>query len=105
MVPILQPTHRWQCPSCAARHVTHEARPHVPMHPCPALDLVAPFVEVFADDLAAGSVRHVVNEREDYVGDETCTYANGRPIMSVSTERADGSNDIHAFAGLATRED
>jgi hypothetical protein len=41
-------------------------------------------------------------ERADYLGDEQQrTGDDGRPYMSVVTERADGSNDAHVFPGVA----
>lgn len=102
-VPLLNAEKRWECPSCGGQHVTHEPRPHVPMHPCKGLGgLLAPFVEVHGD-LVKGSVQHRVVEREDYVGDEQgVPMIDGRPIMAVRTERADGSNDVHVFPGTAT---
>lgn len=40
--------------------------------------------------------------RQDYLGrEEQRTGDNGKPYMSVVTERADGSNDTAAFAGVA----
>lgn len=101
---LLDPTKHWQCPSCGLQHVTKEPRPHVPMHPCRALrGVLAPFVEVHGHELRKHSVRHVVNEREDYVGGELVrTDGEGRPVMSIVTERADGSNDCHVFAPTAT---
>lgn len=92
---LLDPTKHWRCPSCDAQHVTREARPHVPMHPCPKLGISVPFIE------ATEKARHVVMDREDYVGSELVQYANGRPVMAVRTERADGSNDCHVYAATA----
>lgn len=92
------PEHRWQCPSCLGLHVTREARPHTPMHPCPALGgLTAPFVEVHGTELAHGAARHVVVEREDYIGG-----SNAGRTMALRTERADGSNDCTVYAPTAT---
>lgn len=97
------PVRRWQCPSCGAQHVTREARPHTPMHTCRALrGLSAPFVEVVGSDLPKHATRHVVVEREDWVRSELVqTDGEGRPVMAVRTERADGSNDCHVFAPTA----
>lgn len=95
----------WECPSCHQTNITQEARPHVPMHPCPVLKITAPFVQLLPGEtyLAESRVRHVKKEREDYEGDEiTQKDTDGRPVMAIVTERADGSNDCHAFAGLAT---
>jgi hypothetical protein len=50
---------------------------------------------------AGDRVKVTVNEREDYIGDETVTSVGGRPIMSVVTERQDGSNDVVVFAPAA----
>lgn len=103
MIPVLDPQKRWQCPSCDVQHVTHEARPHTPMHPCSKMaGLVAPFVEVTGVELDRRAARLVRVDREDYVGAEIVrTDAEGRPAMAVITERADGSNDCHVFAGAA----
>lgn len=104
MAIVLDPTKRWECPSCGVQHVTHEARPHVPMHPCRSLrGILAPFVEVHGIELDRSRQRHVVVDREDYVAGELVrTDADGRPVMAVVTERADGSNDCHVFAPTAT---
>lgn len=97
-VPILVATKRWSCPSCGLETVTQEAKPHVPMHPCPKMGgLVASFSEVDAKQ----KTRHVMVEREDYVNNETVTTVDGRPIMALRTEREDGSADVSVFAPLA----
>jgi hypothetical protein len=96
----------WECPSCHIQYVTHEPRPHIPMHFCVALNgLCAPYAEIYGDDqhLKKNSVRHVAVEREDYIGTAIPrTDDNGKPFSAVLTERADGSNDCHAFADTAT---
>jgi hypothetical protein len=104
---LLNAEKRWECPACGLQHKTTEPRPHTPMHTCPALSgLDAPFVEVTGIEFKKHSARLVVNEREDYIGSEVVTLdANGRPIMSVSTERADGSNDLRVYAGAARMSD
>lgn len=97
MIPILTPEHRWECPNCAATHVTHEAQPHTPFHACPGLrGLSAPFV-------AAGIKAKVeAVERGDYVGAEQVqTDGEGRPVMSVVTTRDDGQ-DCAVLAPTAT---
>jgi hypothetical protein len=44
----------------------------------------------------------VAHDREDYVGKEDVQVdGNGRPIMSITTERADGTNDTMVFAPTA----
>jgi hypothetical protein len=89
---LIQPEHRWVCPNCPATDVTHEAQPHTRFHTCPGLlGLTAPMVE------AGSKVRVTAREREDYIGNEKV----GR-VMSVVTERADGSNDVAVFAPTAT---
>ena len=105
-VPILDPTKGWECPSCGKQHVTREPRPHTPMHNCAAQrGLSVPFVEVTSNfGLRKGAVRHVAVERGDYVGQEKGLLydAEGRAVMAVRTERADGSNDCHVFPAMAT---
>jgi hypothetical protein len=73
------------------------------MHNCPRLNgLAAPFVEITGQELDTRTVRHRVIEREDFLGHELAHFDdNGTPITAVLTERADGSNDCHAFAGTA----
>jgi hypothetical protein len=66
---------------------------------------MAPYVPVQSNaGLPSGSVRHVVMGREDYEGEALGLRrdADGRPIMAIRTERADGSNDCHVFAPTAT---
>lgn len=101
---ILDPTKKWGCPSCGGLHLTREARPHTPFHQCPALNgLTAPYVEiVHGSELDPRTVRHVPIDREDYVGSEDVqTDDNGRPIMALDTQRADGSNDRTVYAPTA----
>lgn len=98
MAVILDPSKLWGCPSCGAVHRTTEPRPHIPTHPCPALNgLSVPYVE------QGVHARHVAVDREDYVGDELVQTDNlGRPVAAVRTERYDGSNDTHVYAPTAT---
>lgn len=98
MIPILKPEQRWECPNCMAKDVTHESQPHTRMHTCAGLHgLTAPMIPAGSDCM----VRAVV--REDYVGNSLATYDDGgRPIMAVETVRADGSNDVAAYADCAT---
>jgi hypothetical protein len=103
---LLDPVEKhWECPSCGIQHTTREPRPHIPMHFCVALNgLVAPYVELYNGEqhLEKNSVRHVAVVREDYVGEAIPrTDDNGVPYSSVITERADGTNDCHAFADTA----
>lgn len=100
-VPILNAEKRWGCPTCGQATVTHEPRPHTPMHRCPAFGLDVPLVEFHGDNLAG--VRHVVHEREDYIGAENVqTDMDGRPVMAIETEHADGTTDRAVYAPLAT---
>lgn len=97
-VPFLAPPPRhWECPNCDATHVTREAEPHAPFHPCPKLrGLSAPFV------VAGTKAKVEAHEREDYVGREHVqTDAEGRPVMSVVTTRDDGQ-DVAVFAPTAS---
>lgn len=101
---LLDPTRWWECPSCHRQETTAVALPHAPFHVCTAQGGAwVPSVEVHSNaGLALGAVRHVVNERADYVGQELgLRYADGRPVMSITTERADGSTDCAVFPGTA----
>lgn len=95
MTVILGQSQKWSCPNCDAYAVTF-AQPNR-FHNCPGLaGIMAPMV------LAGSDVQVRAVEREDYVGDSIVHYdGNGRPIMSVVTERPDGSNDCIAFADTA----
>lgn len=97
MIPILNPEQHWVCPNCAQTDVTHEAKPHSRMHTCRGLGgLTAPMVPAGADVKVEAAVR------EDFVGDAVVTYdGEGRPVQAVVTTRADGSNDVAAFADCA----
>jgi hypothetical protein len=96
-VLLAAPVRHWVCPNCTHQHVTREARPHTPFHPCRGLrGLTAPMVE------AGTKAKVEAVEREDYVGDERVTTdAEGRPVMSVVTTRDDGQ-DCAVFAPMAT---
>lgn len=105
MIPVLNPRRRWECPSCGRLEETVDSRPHTPMHPCPALrGLLAPFVPWRP---SGPSERHVVQERDDYVGKEVGVRFDGagRAITAVLTERPDGSNDAVVFPATATNRD
>jgi hypothetical protein len=98
VIPLLVPETRWSCPNCPATHLTTIAEPHAPFHTCPGLKgILAPFVE------DGTRCRVVAMTREDYINDERgLRYnADGTPIMSVRTERWDGSNDCSVFAPTA----
>lgn len=91
---LVQPT-VWVCDRCSIRDVTREASPHTRFHPCAGMGgLTMPLTR--EGDL----VKIMVNEREDYIGDEDVQYANGRPVMSVTTTRDDGE-DVAVYAPTA----
>jgi hypothetical protein len=94
----LTPEHHWSCPNCTDTQVTREARPHTPFHACRGLrGLSAPFVP------AGTACKVEAREREDWVGRELVqTDGEGRPVMSIVTTRADGSNDCAVLAPCAT---
>lgn len=96
-VIIAAPVRRWYCPNCPAEDRTQNAQPHTRFHPCPGLrGILAPMVEV------GTRAKVYARDREDYVGSEIVTKdADGRPVMSVVTEREDGQ-DTAVFAPLAT---
>lgn len=103
-VELQPPKQRWECPSCGEQRATRDARPHTPMHHCPTLaGLAVPFVAAGRNGLARGAARHVVEERQDYeAGEHGLARIDGRPVMAVRTERADGSNDATVYAPCAT---
>lgn len=72
------------------------------MHGCSGMrGLLAPMVRVPAEriELPRGSVRTVAVERGDYVaGAGVQTDGEGRPVMAVRTDRADGSFDTTILA-------
>ena len=66
------------------------------MHECPSLGgLTVPFSVVSDPDDMPDS-RHLVVEREDYIGE-----SGSSPTMAVQTDRADGSYDRTVFAPTA----
>jgi hypothetical protein len=96
MTPLLSTERRWTCPNCSAEDVTTDARPHTRFHACPGLHgLTAPMVP------AGMRARVRAVEREDYIGNEDVRLTDGRPVMSVVTERSDGSNDVTVYAPTA----
>jgi hypothetical protein len=105
-VPLFAPVRWHECPSCNFRQAVTDPTIQIPMHPCPMQGgLAVPLVRIFSPEgLAPGAVRHVPVVREDYAGREQglITDDDGRVISAVRTERADGSNDCHAFAPVAT---
>jgi hypothetical protein len=94
---LTPPEQRWECPSCPAQDVTHEARQHTRMHNCAGLaGLSVPMVP------AGTRAEHRAAEREDYIGDEHVQLdGNGRPVMNVTTIRDEGQ-DCTVYAPTAT---
>lgn len=90
------PPRQWVCPNCLEGDTTPWDTPNR-FHNCRALaGITAPMVPA-----GSGSRVRVV-EREDYVGNSDVQYdGNGRPIMSIITDRPDGSNDCIALADTA----
>jgi len=95
---VLDAWQDWECPNC---HLTERTRPLPPnasrMHDCPRLHgLTAPLVRAGSD------CKVVAVERGDYLRKaQQRTGDDGRPYMAVETIRADGSNDVAAFAEVA----
>jgi hypothetical protein len=97
-IPILAPTHLWECRLCGKTDVTHEPRPHSRLHACPRMrGLVTPMYP------PGTKAKLEIHEREDYVGKEQVQLdpEMGRPVMSVVTTRDDGQDTI-VFAPTAT---
>lgn len=86
----------WYCPNCDTKSVTTEAQPHTRFHSCSGMSgLTAPLVP------AGIKAKVSAHEREDYVGSEKVFLHDGRPVMSITTERDDGQ-DVVVFAPTAT---
>lgn len=100
-IPILQPRTEWACPNCDLRDVTTESKPHSRMHNCAGMSgLTAPMVP--AADVDKNNVKVTAIVREDYLnGENQATDENGRPIMAVETEYADGRTDLAVNAPTA----
>jgi hypothetical protein len=95
------PVHEWECPSCDRRSITRERAPRARAHPCSGrLGLNVPMV------LKGDRARHVVREREDYIGAERVQLApgNGRPVMAVETHHDDGRMDATVYLPTATSQ-
>lgn len=95
---VLDVETHWECPNCPHTHVSKTALQHAVVHICPGLaGLIAPLVRAGTD------CRVEAIERQDYVGREKPQVnALGRPIMSIVTTYADGSNDCRVLAPAAT---
>lgn len=92
MTVILGGEQLWACPNCTTAH-KGTPKPGEPFfHNCPGLHgLTAPLVR------AGTKCKVEANVREDYVGKDTVTYADGKPITSVEVTREDG-NDVAVMA-------
>lgn len=88
----------WGCPNCPATDMTKHTEPHTRFHTCAGLKgLTAPMIPV------GTKARVVAVERGDYVGKEMVQKdGEGRPVMAVRTDYADGRNDIAVLAPTAT---
>jgi hypothetical protein len=86
----------WSCPNCDMTDVT-PAHVGNRFHTCPGLKgLTAPLVP------AGTKAKVEARDREDYVGrDMVQTDGDGRPVMSIVTEREDGQ-DVAVLAPCAT---
>lgn len=93
----LVPVTTWSCRSCPHTDRTRQAEPHTRMHACPGMGgLTTPMVRDTDD------ARVVVNVREDYIGaEDVATDGAGRPVMSFTTEHADGRTDVAVLAPTA----
>ena len=98
MTVILNPQTWWKCPSCLATDVTLRTDPHTQMHSCPAFRGVTLPMERVLRPYSQTVSRHREIERQDYIGNEVGV---GR-VMSISTDRPDGSNDLTVLAPTAT---
>lgn len=99
MIPKVETVSKWECPLCRKEDFTDGRRLKSGevasrFHPCPSLGLMlTPMIP------AGTKAKITANERGDYVGKEIIqTDAYGRPIMSITVERPDGSNDTVVFA-------
>lgn len=98
-VHLIQSHQEWSCPNCGISERTPVLPPNASrFHTCPALHmLTAPLVRAGTD------CKVIAVERGDYLRNaEQRTGDDGKPYMSIITERADGSNDCIAHAEVAT---
>jgi hypothetical protein len=88
----------WYCPNCGATDQTRETKPHTRMHICQKLHgLTAPMLQ------AGVTAKVTAIPRQDYEGPDagrTTKGDDGRPYMSVVTER-DHGQDTAVFAPVA----
>lgn len=89
----------WHCPNCHSEHRSYDSPNLSAFHHCPALNgILTPMVEDGRDAI------HKILLREDYVGEDICSVrdANNRVVSSVTTEFADGSNQLTVYMPCAT---
>jgi hypothetical protein len=87
-VARLEPEHHWICPRCTHTAVTHDPRPHTPLHPCAGLGgLMHPLIP-------EGTTAKVeIQTWGDYVGAEAVqTDGDGRPVTAVITTTDDAQH-------------
>ena len=88
----------WTCPACGLEQRTRPVPPNGSrMHLCPKMHgLTTPMVRAGSDCTL------IAAERGDYVNRDTVTLGDdGIPYMNISTEYADGHNDLVVFAPCA----
>jgi len=98
---VIAVVREWYCPNCGKTDQTRNAQPHTRFHICPKLKgMSAPMLENGTD------AKVYLREREDYEGEDVgrtqLTPEGKRPVMSLITERADGSNDAIIYAPTAS---
>ena len=96
---LLSSVTEWYCPNCGKTDQTRDTGPHIRYHTCPRLRMLsAPMVR------QGTSAKVTLAERMDYVGKEAVQLdpERSRPVMSITTTRADGSSDVVVFAPTAT---
>ncbi len=88
---------RWECLSCDLTDVTYSNEFHTRFHSCRGLRGLS-----VAMVPAGTKGKHVLNEREDWIGKEDVQLdGEDRPTMSVVTVRDDGT-DCTVYAPCAT---
>jgi hypothetical protein len=90
------PPRQWVCTRCDQNEITPHNIPNR-YHECRGMaGLNVPMVPRGSDCTT------VAHEHEDYVGTRDVQYdGDGRPIMTVTVDRADGSNDTVVYAPTA----
>lgn len=97
-VAVLSAVQHWVCANGCGQTFDSPTPVTNRFHTCPRLRyLQAPLV------LEGTKARVFLREREDYVGGELVQLdpEKRRPVMSIITERADGSNDTIVLAPTA----